>query len=160
MAPAKLPPLRPERGRAVNFSSPAAREKYAYYGLRPARSHSKCSKCSKCLRTKSAKFRGWSKCAKFLDRANPYYPPMTQLPTTRASPTLNVSRARPPPDRVSVLETTALTTHLCMYDHASFTSRSGGVGCCSSSHLTSQITVTTSRAHHVMRHAPLFAPGR
>ena len=28
------------------------------------------------LRTKSAKFRSWSKCAKFLDRANPYYPPM------------------------------------------------------------------------------------
>ena len=28
------------------------------------------------LRTKSAKSWSWSKCAKFRDRANPYYPPM------------------------------------------------------------------------------------
>jgi hypothetical protein len=32
-----------------------------------------------CLRTRSAKSRSWSKCAKFLDRANPYYPPMQSL---------------------------------------------------------------------------------
>ena len=38
------------------------------------------------LRTKSAKFRSWSKCAKFLDRANPYYPPMRPAVVARRRP--------------------------------------------------------------------------